>query len=56
VKLTSPIQINAALLAIRILGTSDMEIRNKMVKYMKDMESEVLVKAARLEEVGFEGY
>lgn len=33
-----------------------MEIRAKMVSYMKEMEAEVEKKANRLEEVGFEGY
>jgi phosphoribosylcarboxyaminoimidazole (NCAIR) mutase len=49
-------QINAALLAIRILGTSDLSVREKMVKYMRNMEAEVEKKALRLEEVGFESY
>ena len=48
--------INAALLAIRILGTSDPELQEKMVEYMRNMEKEVDAKAAKLEEVGFENY
>jgi phosphoribosylcarboxyaminoimidazole (NCAIR) mutase len=49
-------QINAALLAARILGTSDPVIQERLVKYAKDMENEVLAKAERLEEVGFTDY
>lgn len=48
--------INAALLAARILGTSDEVIRLKLEKYAKDMGEEVEGKAARLEDVGFEEY
>lgn len=48
--------INAALLAARILGTSDDVIRLKLEKYAKDMGEEVEGKAARLEGVGFEEY
>ena len=48
--------INAALLAARILGTSDPVVFERLKKYMKDMEVEVVGKAGRLEDVGFEGY
>ncbi|CZR50326.1 probable ADE2 Phosphoribosylaminoimidazole carboxylase [Phialocephala subalpina] len=48
--------INAALLAARILGTSDPIIQAQLVKYAKDMEVEVVGKAERLEEVGFKEY
>lgn len=47
---------NAALLAIRILGTSDAKWLTEMTNYMNSMESEVLGKAERLETVGFEKY
>jgi phosphoribosylaminoimidazole carboxylase len=43
---------NAALLAIRILGTSVPEYQEKMVKYQLNMEEEVLVKAEKLRELG----
>lgn len=43
---------NAALLAIRILGTSVPEFQEKMVKYQLNMEEEVLVKAEKLRELG----
>lgn len=48
--------INAALLAARILGTSDDVIRVKLEKYASDMGEEVEGKAARLEDIGFEAY
>jgi len=48
--------INAALLAARILGTSDVVIRAKLEKYAKDMEVSVLEKAEKLETVGWEAY
>jgi phosphoribosylaminoimidazole carboxylase len=48
--------INAALLAARILGTSDPVIFARLEKYMTDMEVEVVGKAGRLEDVGFEEY
>lgn len=48
--------INAALLAARILGTSDPVIFEAMERYRKDIGEEVGVKRARLEEVGFEKY
>jgi phosphoribosylaminoimidazole carboxylase len=48
--------INAALLAARILGTSDPVIFARLEKYMKDMADEVVGKAEKLESVGFEKY
>ncbi|RDW85183.1 phosphoribosylaminoimidazole carboxylase [Coleophoma cylindrospora] len=48
--------INAALLAARILGSNDVELRQKLEKYAKDMESEVLGKAEKLEGAGWEKY
>jgi len=48
--------INAALLAARILATSDPVLFAKLEKYAQDMEDGVIVKAKRLEEVGFEKY
>lgn len=47
---------NAALLAIRILGTLDYKWLDKMAAYMASMEEEVLGKAERLESVGYEKY
>jgi phosphoribosylaminoimidazole carboxylase len=48
--------INAALLAARILGTNDPVIFARLKKYARDMEVEVVGKATRLEDVGFEDY
>lgn len=48
--------VNAALLAVRILGSSDVLIRKKMERYMVEQEEEVLGKAERLNEVGWEAY
>lgn len=47
---------NAALLAIRILGACDYKWLDEMKQYMHNMEDEVLAKAERLEEVGYEKY
>ncbi|KAG7878480.1 hypothetical protein KL937_003722 [Ogataea polymorpha] len=47
---------NAALLAVRILGSSDPVYFSKMAKYMSEMENEVLEKAERLGSVGYEEY
>lgn len=47
---------NAALLAIRILGAYDNKWLDEMSQYMNNMEEEVLGKAERLEEVGYENY
>nr|P50504.1 RecName: Full=Phosphoribosylaminoimidazole carboxylase; AltName: Full=AIR carboxylase; Short=AIRC [Schwanniomyces occidentalis]AAA96380.1 phosphoribosylaminoimidazole carboxylase [Schwanniomyces occidentalis] len=47
---------NAALLAVRILGAYDYKWLNEMNQYMNNMENEVLAKAERLEEVGYEKY
>ncbi|KAG9233564.1 putative Phosphoribosylaminoimidazole carboxylase [Amylocarpus encephaloides] len=48
--------INAALLAARILGTTDEVIRLKLEKFAKDSEEEVTGKARKLEDLGFEKY
>ncbi|KAG9247916.1 putative Phosphoribosylaminoimidazole carboxylase [Calycina marina] len=48
--------INAALLAARILATSDPVLFERLEKYAQDMEDGVIVKAERLEEIGFEAY
>lgn len=47
---------NAALLALRILGTKDETVREQMEGYMKVMEAEVVKKAELLESVGWEAY
>jgi phosphoribosylaminoimidazole carboxylase len=48
--------VNAALLAARILGTYDAEIRERTQKYAHEMESSVLEKVDRLERQGWENY
>lgn len=48
--------VNAALLAARILGSFDPEIRSKVEFYHKQMEQEVLKKIERVETVGWEQY
>ncbi|ODV84773.1 hypothetical protein CANARDRAFT_28911 [[Candida] arabinofermentans NRRL YB-2248] len=47
---------NAALLAIRILGVFDSQWMSKMETYMNNMEDEVLEKAEKLENGGYEEY
>ncbi|KAL9101592.1 MAG: hypothetical protein Q9163_003169 [Psora crenata] len=47
---------NAALLAIKILGSSDQVYRQAMAEYMKEMSDEVEAKAARLRHVGWKEY
>ncbi len=48
--------VNAALLAVRILGVEGEGVRDKMEKYMEDMEKGVLEKAERLEDLGVTEY
>jgi 5-(carboxyamino)imidazole ribonucleotide mutase len=47
---------NAGILAAQILGIYDEEIAEKVIAFKKDMESEVLEKAKRLEDLGPEKY
>ncbi|GBE85451.1 Phosphoribosylaminoimidazole carboxylase [Sparassis crispa] len=48
--------MNAGLLAVRILASGMPDLADAMSVYMKNMESEVLTKVGRLEEVGWENY
>lgn len=48
--------INAAQLAVRILGATDDAVRNRLEKYLADQERTVVVKAERMESVGLDGY
>ena len=48
--------VNAALLAARILGASDMTVRSRVEQYMRDSEAEVREKDKRLLELGADGY
>ncbi|KAI0015712.1 phosphoribosylaminoimidazole carboxylase [Xylariomycetidae sp. FL0641] len=47
---------NAALLAIKILGSTDSQYRTAMAQYMKNMSDEVVAKAEKLHEIGWEEY
>jgi len=47
---------NAGLLAAQILGTSDEAIRNRMIKYKRNLEEGVAKKYERLEKTGYETY
>ncbi len=47
---------NAGLLAVRILAAGMPRLADAMMSYLKDLESEVLVKAERLEQVGWVDY
>lgn len=47
---------NAALLAVRILGTSDAGYRQAMADYIEGMCEEVEAKAARLSDIGWQAY
>ena len=47
---------NAGLLAAAILGAGNAEIRVKVALHKKDLEAEVLAKAEKLEEIGYEKY
>jgi phosphoribosylaminoimidazole carboxylase len=48
--------LNAALLAARILGVADERIRERVERYAKDAEVEVMGKDKRLGEIGWEDY
>jgi phosphoribosylaminoimidazole carboxylase len=45
---------NAALLAIRILGSADVDLLNAMQAYMDEMEAEVMGKVDRLKDQGWD--
>ena len=47
---------NAGLLAVRILAAGNPRLVRDMEEYMKELEKEVLGKADKLEEVGWESY
>ena len=47
---------NAALLAVKILGSSDPAYRQAMADYMGGMSKEVEAKAERLQEIGWKAY
>lgn len=47
---------NAALLAVKILGSTDPAYRDAMAAYMKGMSQEVEAKAVKLQEIGWKAY
>lgn len=47
---------NAALLAVRIIAAADPILQASMEQYLKNLETEVLGKVEKLEEVGWEKY
>lgn len=47
---------NAALLAVRILGAGDPNLRDRMAQYLEDNRDEVLAKTERLQNEGWEAY
>lgn len=48
--------MNAAILAAKILATSDEELLNKLKDYSREMKETVQGKAAKLDEIGYEAY
>lgn len=48
--------LNAGLLAVKILGVTDLSLRERIKKYEDNLNETVLEKAKRLEEVGYEEY
>ena len=47
---------NAALLAVRILGACDATYQTKMQEFLLKQEEEVLIKAEKLESLGYQNY
>ena len=47
---------NAGLLAVRIIGTQDAAMLQRMLDYQEGMKSTVLQKAARMEADGWDWY
>ena len=48
--------INAGLLACRILGAQNINIRNKMKRFMLQQEEEITNKAEKIETIGYSNY
>ena len=48
--------MNAAILAAKILATSDEELLNRLKDYSTEMKETVQAKAAKLDEIGYEAY
>ncbi|XP_057536791.1 phosphoribosylaminoimidazole carboxylase, chloroplastic-like isoform X1 [Amaranthus tricolor] len=47
---------NAGLLAVRMLGVADSDLKSRMAQYLEDARDDVLVKADRLQKDGWEAY
>ena len=47
---------NAAILAAKILATSDAELLQKLKDYKEELKDQVVAKDARLQEVGYKNY
>lgn len=47
---------NAALLAVQIIGTKDVKLRNRFKEYKEEMARNVKMTAARLEKLGYKKY
>ena len=47
---------NAGILAAKILATSDPELLERLKAYSEEMKNEVVVKDAKLQEVGYKNY
>jgi phosphoribosylaminoimidazole carboxylase, catalytic subunit len=47
---------NAGILAAKILAVSDSELEKKLEAYTEEMKNEVVHKAERLKEIGYEAY
>ncbi|HIX76660.1 MAG TPA: AIR carboxylase family protein, partial [Candidatus Fusicatenibacter merdavium] len=47
---------NAAILAAKILATSDAELLEKLKAYSEEMKEQVVAKDKKLQEVGYKNY
>ena len=47
---------NAAILATQIIGSSNIDIQNKLVDYKASLKDAVIKKDSKLQEVGYENY
>lgn len=47
---------NAALLAVRILGASNVRLQKALLDYQESSREEVITKIGKLEDVGWEQY
>jgi 5-(carboxyamino)imidazole ribonucleotide mutase len=47
---------NAALLALEMIALKDTDVKNKLIKYRRQMSNEVLQKNQRLQELGVDEY